>query len=185
MTQNRYKKDTVGDTPGHKKTRSTLRVVGPLILGCGGILTLIGLGSFFMSFGSFDPPRFFWCAFLGLPMLVFGAAITKAGYLGNIARYVANEAAPVGKDVVNYMAENTQDAVQTVASSLASGIKEGLSDTPVSTCNCPDCGAENNADAAFCDQCGNKLQTERSCPSCSSSNDPGAAFCDQCGTRLA
>ena len=46
------------------------------------------------------------------------------GYLGAVARYVASESAPVAKDTVNYMAEETKGAVKTVAKSIAEGVEE-------------------------------------------------------------
>ena len=48
------------------------------------------------------------------------------GFVGAFARYMAAEQAPVAKDTVNYMAENTQDAVRTVARVAAQGVTEGI-----------------------------------------------------------
>jgi class 3 adenylate cyclase len=44
---------------------------------------------------------------------------------------------------------------------------------------CPRCQHENAADAAFCDECGARL--EAVCPGCGESNRPGAKFCRKCG----
>lgn len=84
----------------------------------GGIFALVGLGSFFTSFGSFEPPRYFWCAFVGLPMVAVGLSMLKFGYLGVFTRYVAKEAAPPAKDTFNYLAENTKEGVKTIAESI-------------------------------------------------------------------
>ena len=48
------------------------------------------------------------------------------GFVGAFARYVAAEQAPVARDTVNYMAENTQDAVRTVARAAAQGVTESI-----------------------------------------------------------
>ena len=45
---------------------------------------------------------------------------------------------------------------------------------------CPNCSAENQADAKFCVRCGTRL----GCPTCGAPIVPGAAFCGNCGTRL-
>jgi class 3 adenylate cyclase/tetratricopeptide (TPR) repeat protein len=45
---------------------------------------------------------------------------------------------------------------------------------------CPWCQHENPADAAFCDECGARL--EAACPSCGEPNRPGAKFCRMCGS---
>jgi hypothetical protein len=109
-------------------TRKTLRRVGILVLGIGGLLTLLGIGSFFGSFGSFEPPRFFWCVFLGMPLIFVGAIMTIFGFMGAIGRYVAGESSPVAKDVINYMGDNTQPGVKSIAKAVTQGIKEGLNE---------------------------------------------------------
>ena len=61
--------------PMHSTTRGVLRTLGPTIAILGLLLTVIGFGSFFTSFGTFEPPRYFWCAFAGLPLTVVGVVI--------------------------------------------------------------------------------------------------------------
>src|SRR5512140_1886949 len=48
---------------------------------------------------------------------------------------------------------------------------------------CPNCSFENQADARFCQNCGQPL--ERRCSQCGTANAPEARFCKQCGTALA
>jgi len=68
--------------------------------------------------------------------------------------------------------------------------------------NCPNCGATNDPNNQFCDQCGTKLQQPAvsaappvsstppapsaapTCPTCGSVILPGEAFCDNCGASL-
>src|SRR6516165_837091 len=47
---------------------------------------------------------------------------------------------------------------------------------------CPNCGTDNPADAAFCEQCGHKL--EQLCPACRAPVSAGARFCKKCGSGL-
>src|SRR6516162_9677045 len=47
---------------------------------------------------------------------------------------------------------------------------------------CDNCGTDNPADAAFCEQCGHKL--ERLCPACRAPVSAAARFCRKCGTSL-
>lgn len=109
----------------HARIRTGLRIAGPILIGVGLIFTLIGFVSFFSTFGTFDgPPRYFWCAFLGLPLMFLGTALSMFGFLGSFYRYTAGESAPVAKDVVNYMGENIQPAVKSVARAAAEGIYE-------------------------------------------------------------
>ncbi|MFQ5990391.1 MAG: zinc ribbon domain-containing protein [Candidatus Methylomirabilales bacterium] len=44
---------------------------------------------------------------------------------------------------------------------------------------CSGCKAENPSDAAFCEECGARL--EATCPTCGQGNRPGAKFCKKCG----
>src|SRR5712692_7112603 len=47
---------------------------------------------------------------------------------------------------------------------------------------CSSCGSENSTDAAFCEQCGARLQTI--CPACRTPARPAAKFCRSCGASL-
>ena len=103
-----------------------MRVAGPILLAVGLILVLVGFISFFAAMGGNEPPKYFWCAFLGMPLAFLGLVMCKFGYLGAMARYLATEVAPVASDTANYMAKETQEGVKTVARAAAEGIKEGL-----------------------------------------------------------
>jgi len=101
-----------------------LRVGGPIVVVVELLLLLIGLISFFSAFGSFGAPRYFWCAFVGLPLLFVSGVMWKFGYLGDVARCIAAEAAPVARVAVNYMGENTQPGVKAVAKAITEGVLE-------------------------------------------------------------
>ena len=173
---------------GHQDTRAFLRVLGPGMAVVGGILIAIGLGSFFVAFGSSGPPRYFWCAFVGMPLLGIGLMITKFAYMGRIARYVAGEVAPVGKDTINYMADGTKDSVRELASAVGEGLRAGTgAPGPAETktvLRCHKCNAENDVDASFCDSCGEALTKSKPCAHCAELNDPDARFCDACGKPI-
>ena len=47
---------------------------------------------------------------------------------------------------------------------------------------CLKCRSDNLPDAAFCSECGEKL--EAVCPSCGLGNPPSSKFCRKCGSRL-
>ena len=47
---------------------------------------------------------------------------------------------------------------------------------------CPKCNFENEENAKFCNECGNKL--ELICPECGIDNRLGSKFCNQCGYNL-
>ncbi len=72
--------------PRHDEVRSILRTVGPAMAGIGLLFMVIGVSSFFSSMNSFEPPKYFWCMFVGMPLLGLGVMITKLGYFGPFAR---------------------------------------------------------------------------------------------------
>ena len=167
----------------HQAIRNLLRVVGPLVLLVGVVFMAVGVVSFFSSFGSSSPPRFFWCCFVGMPLMFVGLVTSSAGFAGAVARYQANEIAPVGKDTFNYLADGTQDGVRTMANAVASGLASGAAGAADSDgLVCHGCGAGNEAGSRFCDQCGEAL--EKTCPACGAVNDHAARFCDGCGTAV-
>ena len=114
--------------------RTLLRAGGAAIFAVGSIFTAIGLISFFSTFASFAQPdrRAVTSARRAISgahssdfrMLAAGVFMLKLGFLGAIARYVAGESAPVAKDIVNYMGENTQSGVKAVAKSVTEGVLE-------------------------------------------------------------
>lgn len=185
------------DTDRHRSNRSILRVIGPLILLAGIVLTLIGVDGFFSAFlgafmnePSFDGPpagiKLFFLAFIGLPMTGVGLMITKFAYFGAVARYIASEAAPVAKDTTNYMIDGTKGAVGDLAQSVGAGIAEGLSGHRPATemVDCPSCAAACDSGARFCDQCGAPIPGLVRCQSCGAMNEPDARFCSQCGVSM-
>ncbi len=170
--------------PQNNQLRDTLRIIGPAITIAGVLFAVIGFGSFFSSFGSFEPPQYFWCAFVGLPLIALGGAICKFAFLGAVSRYMANEVAPVGKDVVNYLARGTKEAVRDVAAAVAGGLHAGTEGREVQFLHCHKCNTDNENPANFCKKCGAPLRKTKPCPSCRKLNDPDARFCAQCGKSV-
>ena len=159
--------------PRHSGVRSFLRVVGPLTAMAGLVFAIVGFASFFSAFGSFGPPRYFWCAFVGLPLMGVGIWMTVFGFMGAI---------------VNYLAKGTKDGIKTVATAISAGLAEGTGARGAqekTILRCHKCNAENDADAKFCTHCGAALSKTRPCPDCTELNDPDAKFCDNCGRELA
>ena len=115
-------------TPRHKATRSLLRVVGPSVALIGLIFLIVGAVNFFSSFGGFEPPRLFWCCFVGMPLLFVGGLLSSLGFMGALARYTAGEHIPVATDAINDLADGTRGAVKTVARAAAEGVKEAQTD---------------------------------------------------------
>lgn len=173
--------------PGHKQARSVLRLVGPVIAALGLILTVAGLGSFLIALAGGAPPRYFWLALIGLPLLFVGSTLCLFGFIGKMARYGAGEMAPVGKDTFNYMAGGTEDGVRTVAKAVGEGIGTGLvagqTTGPEAKLRCHKCNNLVDTDAKFCGECGVAVAKTKECPECRELNDPDAKFCDNCGYR--
>ena len=154
----------------HEKIKLTLKILGVSLLGIGAILTAIGFISFFSAMSSFGTPKYFWCAFLGLPLLAFGGAVTMMGFKSEVSRYMKNESVPV----INEASEELSPAIRNVAST----VKESL-DTKQILCSC---GKENDANSKYCSACGKPLFTV--CPNCHKELEQDSAFCNACGQKL-
>jgi hypothetical protein len=168
----------------HSPTRDILRVVGVAVLIVGLILTAIGLRSFFSSFATFEPPRYFWCVFIGLPLIAVGGTICKIAYMGAVSRFVANEVAPVGKDLLNYMADGTRDSVREVAAAVGDGLRGSTlpNDRPRTVCD--RCDTDNEGSGNFCKNCGAPLAIPKTCLGCGELNDSDARYCNHCGKAI-
>lgn len=167
--------------PGHNALRNTLRVVGPVLLAIALLFLLVGFVNFVHAFAGTEPPRLFWCFFVGILLLPLGGMLTSYAYLGRFMRYVAGETAPVGKDTFNYLAEGTREGVQALAGAIGQGLREGDAGSSSAALRCHKCNALLAADAKFCSQCGQALGKTKPCPACRELNDPDARFCDSCG----
>ena len=139
--------------------RSALRILGPILLAAGLLMTAVAMIDFFGSMNSFAMPTNFWMAFVGLPLIAVGASITKLAYLGPASRYVAGELAPTLRDTLGALGAGSGELV------------------------CPACGGRSAAEARFCDDCGAPMV--RTCAVCHAGNAADATFCDRCGTELA
>jgi membrane protease subunit (stomatin/prohibitin family) len=93
---------------------------------------------------------------------------------------MTGKGAAVGKDVINYMAEGTQDAVSEIAQAVGEGLSRAHAGTTVHKA-CPKCHAENDPEASFCSSCGTALTEAKRCAACGHANDAAARFFDKCG----
>ena len=186
MAEQQFSDDNRID-PGHRSLRDLFRVLGPVILGIAILLMIVAGVDFFRAFGGSEPPRLFWCFFLAVPMLFVGGVMVQFGYAGKVARYMAQEMAPVGKDTFNYVADGTQEGVKTVAAAVGQGLAQGgaaLGGKPATKVRCHKCNALTEEGAKFCPQCGSPLGKTKPCTNCRELNDPDAKFCDHCGAAI-
>ena len=183
----------------HDGFRNAMRLIGPVLILVGAGMFIAGVVSFGDNFDDkFDdvggksaldweiervtgkqpqkpkPANRFWMCFVGIPLLGIGIGMTRAGYLGVAARYVAGETAPVARDTINYVVDGTKDSIRDVAEAI-----RGDADDAVV---CPKCEHRNDADAKFCDDCGAALAVM--CAKCGEANDADAKFCSACGTAV-
>jgi ribosomal protein L40E len=174
--------------PGHQSPRTFLRVGGPILILLGLVLMISGgIKMFSPAFSAYRGPSAgkgfpsmnggrhdsfestgrsafggFGMVALGMLCLGGGAAMTKFGYMGRVARYVAAEIVPVATDTFNYAAENTQQGVGQLAAAIGKGLRgETASADPVTHIRCQKCNAENPSDAKFCSQCGAAMLKNR------------------------
>lgn len=82
------------NAPWTSSARMALRYLGALLLLIGMPFAITGFVSLFSAFGSFGPPKYFWCAFVGLPLIGIGGILLKAGFIGAMSRYAADETTP-------------------------------------------------------------------------------------------
>jgi ribosomal protein L40E len=139
------------------------RALGIILVGLGVILTVVGAVSLVSSWGTIGGSRYFWAAYLGLPLIALGSVLTQSRNLS------ADRLSTSG------------DRNQTVND----GVSAASGQTPLeTTIDCQRCHAPNPGDAKFCNQCGNALKAS-ACPECGAEVTPNARFCNQCGKSLA
>lgn len=175
--------------PGHRETRDKLRVFGPplmivgLIVGAVGFIGFIPMG---MRYGPFGAIGFMVLFGGGAFLAQIGFVLTKFGYMGAVARYMAQEGAPVGRDTFNYMADGTRDSVRDLASAVGEGLRGDAKASRESIIRCPQCGTPGDADMNFCGRCGTPFASkkETTCSSCGRRVDAESRFCGHCGRPM-
>lgn len=164
----------------NKKTNRTklgLKVLGFIFTAGGLTCTVIGSASFFSALGSGELPTLFWLLIAGLPMLTIGASLLTFGFRKELSA-TAIQIARAGEN-------SPTVAAQTVREGENSPIEPASlpEQTPKkATLRCPECGAENDAELNFCEQCGSELT--KSCPHCGKPVGAHAAFCGHCGKKI-
>src|ERR1043166_3743134 len=112
--------------PAQNSIRGALRIAGPTSLLIGIVCLIVAVVNFFVSTGHNNPPGLFWLFFIGMPLVFIGGVLCQFAFMGAVARFIAGETAPVAADTVNYVAEETKGAVETVAKAAAKGVVEGI-----------------------------------------------------------
>lgn len=164
----------------NKKTNRTklgLKVLGFLFTAGGLTCTVIGSASFFSALGSGELPTLFWLLIAGLPMLTIGASLLTFGFRKELSA-TAIQIARAGENLPTV-------AAQTVREGENSPIEPAPlpEQTPKKApLRCPECGAENDAELNFCEQCGSELT--KPCPHCGKPVGAHAAFCGHCGKKI-
>ncbi len=157
---------------GQPRVKPALRILGPILLVCGILMTLIGFGNFIFSFidavsgdpfsGESNAPILFIA--LGIPGIILmgiGGPLTQAGYL---------------KEITTYGAKETTPAVTIATTAVRAAILDD--DIP-----CPTCATPIEPDSKFCSSCGQPVNALQ-CPSCEHPIEANDRFCNSCGTNI-
>lgn len=156
------------DNNKHQKAKKLFKILGLVIFVLGAIFAIIGFVSFFSSFGTGEMPRFFFFAFIGLPMIGVGTSLLVFGFRKEILTYTKNESIPV----INEAGEEIAPAVSSITKAVHAGTQSII-------CSC---GTVNDANSTFCKNCGKPLSTI--CPVCGKKIEADSKFCNHCGNRL-
>jgi len=168
----RYETNT--SPAAHQKLKKNLRIVGFLCLGLGLALTVVGMISFFSAFNTGEMPRFFFCAFIGLPLCGVGGGILTFAYRGEVMRYVKNEGMPVINEAGKEFAPTLRD--------LSAAAREGWKGSEAEDGPVCSCGTKNEPGSRFCKECGKPLVIL--CPACGAEVKAESKFCSACGRKL-
>ncbi len=170
---------THGFDPQPQHPQPILRLFGPLVMGLGIVMAVVGILNFFSSLRSLEPPTYLWCTMVGLPLLGIGASLAKFGRDETILRDLAEVVSPEARASLvmkSNAASPDVDSVQHGQSTVMCG--DGLADSQTNLCG--RCLAANPVAAKFCNQCGASLRSQ-TCSGCGASITPTARFCMGCG----
>ena len=145
--------------PEQQKTNLILRIVGGVIAAAGLLMAIFGFVDIASVSESGEMPRI-WLLMVGLPGIAIGGMLLMLSFRRVGSGNGAN--APGG---------HISPAAVTLSAHR-----------PRAAAVCPFCGEAIDADAQFCDKCGNPLS--KFCPDCGEANSLDACFCKKCGNPL-
>lgn len=140
------------DLPRTARTRTTLRIVGVVLLLVG--IPVFGWGIYTVfTYEGFDgPPGPAILAFIGgLPLIGVGLGALNASTIGAQSRYVAGETMPTVKQSAAYLSDG--EGIMGVGRTVDDRERGAAASGPY----CRSCGVRNDEDARFCDGCGSSL----------------------------
>lgn len=132
------------------QVRTTARVLAVVLLVVGVVLLVRGISAFAseMDSPSFDDgPGSVLTTAAGGFCVVLGLAAAQVGWLRAQASYVAGETMPVVKDSATHLSDGRGIA----------GVGRTEEAVAATGPYCRQCGTRNDADAKFCDSCGQSL----------------------------
>ena len=74
-----YEYDPEPDSDGDQK-RETFRLIGPMVLGVGLLFAIPGLRSVVDAVSTGEMPKLFWCAFVGVPLVMLGVSLCRFAF---------------------------------------------------------------------------------------------------------
>ncbi len=154
----------------HEQKKKKIKRIGKILLIVGGILSIVGIGSFFMAVAGGGFPSLFFLAFIGFPMVGFGGMLTSVGYKREIGKYMKDESMPIIKEAYDDLHPEIKDMV-----SLIKGEDSDI--------ECTYCGTKNDYNARYCKSCGREIKDIR-CPHCGSLIDVDSNYCSSCGKEI-
>ena len=154
----------------HLKNKKTLKIIGFITLIPGIILSIVGFVSFVIGFMNMTMPPLFFLTIVGFPLIGIGSSWLSFAYRKEVNTYLKNESIPVVKEAYQDIKPEFKDLVDTIKGN----------DKDVITCS--RCGAQNDSNNKFCNQCGNSLTV--SCPLCHTTIEKDSKYCPHCGTKL-
>ena len=138
---------------GQARVRTTARVIAGVLLVTGAVLLARGVSAFLSELddpAAFDSgPGSILMAAGGGFCVVLGLVAAQVGWMSAHVRYVAGETMPVVKDSATYLGDGQGLG--------AIGRTPQPGSSTVTGPYCRQCGTRNDAEARFCDACGQSL----------------------------
>jgi len=145
----------------------------------GGVFSAIGLSSLFISVGTADQPHYFWCFYIGGPVIAIGFALLSYGCMGEATQHSAPRA-----PLTDWL-DHDEGTTASPPSSTGTGTDAATPAVGTTSILCPQCGHTNHDAAKFCETCGTPLENAKACPKCHALSGPDALYCHHCGHEFA
>lgn len=113
-----------------------------------------------------------------------GITFIVRAHTRELASFAASSVAPVAADTIKYANKEIVPEIGNTLETITGSVAKSISTAKNGGKACPKCGKANKKTNKFCAYCGTEMNSILHCTECGAELDADAAFCPSCGKKV-